>query len=95
MSTEYKPAEGEMTRPQLFELLVRVRHMKSAMQSLLEFVEREKIGMSHGFCDKYPFGQSFDELFYEVLVWEMEIEGKHLDSIQAEEDFYMGNEVVK
>jgi hypothetical protein len=69
--------------------------MKNAMESLLDFVQREDIGMSHGFCDKYPFGKSFDELFHEVLVWEMEIDGKHLDSMQDEEDFYMGNEVIQ
>jgi hypothetical protein len=69
--------------------------MLNAMRAVEEFVQREDIGMNHGFCDKYPFHESFDELVYAVAVWNMEIEGKHLDECQAEQDFYMGNEVIK
>jgi hypothetical protein len=88
MKPEYKPAEGEMTRSQLFELSVRIKHMRRAMNDLLEFTIRENIGMSKGFCEKYPFHESFDELVYDVAVWEMEVEGKHLDEIQAQQDYY-------
>ena len=35
------------------------------------------MGMDHGFCDEYPFGKSFDELLYEVGLWENAIHEKY------------------
>lgn len=66
-----------MDRSQLFELFLRVQHMRNAMDRLLEFVQREQIGMDHGFCDKYPFGKSFDEMLYECDLWETAIHEKY------------------
>lgn len=77
---KYQPAVQNLDRAQLFELLVRVKHMRNAMFAVLDFVDREHIGMSEEFCNKYPFHQSFDELFCEVMLWEDEIERKHEES---------------
>lgn len=72
--------EYEMTRSQLFELMIHVRQMRFAMHKILEVAEQDEVGMSHGFCDKYPFDMSFDELLQGVINWELAIDEKHRKS---------------
>lgn len=72
--------EHEMTRSELFELMIHVRQMRFAMHKILEVAEQDGVGMSHGFCDKYPFHMSFDELLHEVIEWESEIDRKHREA---------------
>ena len=79
MSEELIKLDDTMTRSQLYELSLRVKHMSNAMHQLLEFVHREGIGMEHGFCDNYPFPMSFDEFLYEVHAWQEAIDTKYLD----------------
>ena len=72
--------EYQMTRSQLFELMIHVRQMRFAMHKILEVAEQDEVGMSEGFCDKYPFDMSFDELLQGVINWEFAIDEKHRKS---------------
>ncbi len=91
----YKVEEGKLDRHELLRLSVAVEHMMQAMYSLCELVQQNDWGMTPEFCEKYPFGESFDELCYSVAVWNMEIAGKRLDAEQAEKDYYNGTTEVK
>jgi hypothetical protein len=77
MTDDIIKLDDDMTRSQLYELSLRVKYMSNAMHKLLEFVEREGIGMEHGFCDKYPFPMSFDEFLHEVFAWQEAIDEKY------------------
>jgi len=91
----YKVEEGKLNKRELLQLSVAIEHMKQAMYSLSELVQKKGWGMTPEFCEKYPFTESFDEICYSVAVWNMEIEGKRLDEEQAEQDYYNGTVEAK
>lgn len=68
--------DNEPTKGELLELYDKVGYMRRDMFRIVEMAERLGIGMSNGFCDKYPFNMSLDEMLAAVMEWEWAIHDK-------------------
>lgn len=91
----YKVEDGKLDKHDLLRLSLAIEHMKQSMYSVLELVQEKDWGMTPEFCEKYPFTGSFDEICYAVALWHMEVQGKQLDAVQDEEDYYNGTTEAK
>ena len=86
----YKVEAGKLDKYQLHTLQLAVAHLDHAIKYIIDFALKNECGTSDDFCEKYPFGESLDEVSYKVSVWLQELRGKELDATQDEQDYYNG-----